>query len=157
MSSPHERAATLGDATTYTIDVRVARGLLSIVAKVNSFKPDEFGMVHLIGAHRIIEAEKGGKVIAISLVPLVAYPEATTTRLRADMIYSYARRLAEYFAGVLQQDGRRDRGGGGRHLLRDRETQRVMLMIKTVRGRLLLARRRTWEVLCQTRPQVNDA
>ena len=90
MSSPHERAATLGDATTYTIDVRVARGLLSIVAKVNSFKPDEFGMVHLIGAHRIIEAEKGGKVIAISLVPLVAYPEATTTRLRADMIYSYA-------------------------------------------------------------------
>lgn len=88
--TPQDRAATLGDAPTYRIDVRMARSLLSIVAKVNSFKPDECGMVHLIGAHRIIEAEEGDEVIGISMVPLVAYSECTTTRLRADMIYSYA-------------------------------------------------------------------
>ena len=89
--TPGERAAMLGDATVYRIDVRVARGLLSIVAKVNSFKPDEFGMVDLIGAQRIIvEAEKGGEVIGISMVPLVAYSECTTTRVRADAIYAYA-------------------------------------------------------------------
>ena len=89
--TPGERAAMLGDATIYRIDVRVARGLLSIVAKVKSFKPDEFGMVDLIGAQRIIvETEKGGVVIGISMVPLVAYSECTTTRVRADAIYAYA-------------------------------------------------------------------
>ena len=88
--TPHDRAATLGDATVYRIDIRMARGLLSIVAKVNSFKPDQCGMVHLIGAHRIIEADKGGVVVGVSLVPLVAYSECTTTRVRADAIYAYA-------------------------------------------------------------------
>jgi hypothetical protein len=60
------------------------------VARVRSFTQDEFGMVLLVGAHRIIEAERGGEVIGISMTLLVAYSECTTTRLRADMIYSFA-------------------------------------------------------------------
>jgi hypothetical protein len=88
--TPHDRAAALGDATVYRIDIGTVRGFVGVVAKVNSFKPDECGMVHLIGAQRIIEAEEGGEVIGISLVPLVAYSECTTTRVRADMIYACA-------------------------------------------------------------------
>jgi hypothetical protein len=88
--TPHDRAAMLGNAIPYRIDVRAARELLSIVAKVNSFEPDEYGMVHLIGAHRIIEAKQRGEVIGITMVPLVAFSKSTTTRLRAGVIYSYA-------------------------------------------------------------------
>jgi hypothetical protein len=88
--TPQDRANALGNNTVYRLDLEMMGGMLRVCAKVKSFTPDEHGMVHLIGAHHITEREKDGEVIGITMAPLVAYAESVTSRVRADVIYSYA-------------------------------------------------------------------